>query len=139
MGATGNLPTQDFCWLLRLENSMTQFNTVSEVILYVKEMEEMLEFYTEVLGLPIASGAAEHGFVAFDSGWCQLCLHAGRRGEVGEYAPKVVFQVDDFQAARETLFANSVEVSETRSPTPDTKVCDAVDPEGNTFSIESSG
>lgn len=117
---------------------MAQFNTISEVILYVEDMEEMLEFYTQVLGLDIESGAAEHGFVAFDTDGCQLCLHSGRTGEVGQYAPKVVFQVADLEAARETLIEHGVHVGETRSPTPETTVCDATDPEGNKFSIESS-
>lgn len=111
---------------------------ISEVILYVEDMERMTEFYTETFGLEIASGAPEHGFVAFDTGRCQLCLHAGRDGEIGPYAPKVVFGVDDLDAVRTELGAKGVELGEVRAPTPDARVCDGTDPEGTKFSIEAS-
>lgn len=117
---------------------MTRFDTLSEVILYVEDMHAMVEFYTDVMGLEIVSGAPEHGFVAFDTGACQLCLHAGRDGDVGAAAPKVVFAVEDLATARETLADHGVELGAVRQPTPDTRVCDGVDPEGNRFSIEAS-
>lgn len=97
---------------------MTRFDTLSEVILYVEDIDAMVEYYTEVMDLEIASGAPEHGFVAFDTGRCQLCLHAGRDGDIGPYAPKVVFEVDDLQAARESLESKGIRMSEIRSPTP---------------------
>lgn len=118
---------------------MAQLDTLSEVILYVDDIDSMTDFYTNVLDLEISSGAPEYGFVAFDTGTCELCLHAGRDGEIGQYAPKVVFEVDDIDAARSELQANGIEMSEIRNPTPGTNICDALDPEGNRFSIESSG
>jgi len=117
---------------------MSIVDTVTEVILYVEDMDRMVAFYSEVLGLDVASGAAEHGFVAFDTGTCEFCLHAGRDGDVGPYAPTVVFAVDDLDSARESLADHGVQLSDVRSPTPDTRVCDATDPEGNVFSIEAS-
>lgn len=117
---------------------MPAFDTLSEVIVYVADMDRMVEFYTGVFDLEVASGAPEHGFVAFDTGECELCLHAGREGEVGRYAPKVVFQVDDLEAAREHLAEHDVELGEVRSPTPHVRVVDGRDPEGNKFSVETS-
>lgn len=117
---------------------MVVIETLSEVILYVEDMDEMVEFYTETIGLEIASGAPEHGFVAFDTGICQLCLHAGRDGAIGPYAPKFVFEVEDVVQTREVLAEKGVSVGEIREAGPSGVVCDVTDPEGNTFSIESS-
>jgi predicted enzyme related to lactoylglutathione lyase len=117
---------------------MASIETLSEVILYVENLEEMVEFYTETIGLDIASGAPEHGFVAFDTGDCHLCLHAGRDGDIGPYAPKFVFEVEDVAATREVLAEKGVSVGEVREAGPGSVVCDAEDPEGNSFSIESS-
>jgi predicted enzyme related to lactoylglutathione lyase len=117
---------------------MSPVDTVTEVILYAEDMDRMVAFYRDVLGLDVASGAPEHGFVAFETGTCEFCLHAGRDGDVGPYAPTVVFSVDDLDSARQSLADRGVEMSDVRSPTPDTRVCDGTDPEGNAFSIEAS-
>ncbi len=117
---------------------MSQFDAVSEIILYVEDMAEMMTFYTDVLGLEVVSGAPEHGFVRFDTGQGRLCLHAGGESDVGSAAPKVVFEVGDLAAARETLESNGVKVGEVRSPTPQKRICDWVDPEGNRFAIEAT-
>jgi catechol 2,3-dioxygenase-like lactoylglutathione lyase family enzyme len=117
---------------------MTGFDTLSEVIVYVQDMDRMLSFYTDVLGLEIAAGNPEHGFVEFDTGTCSFCLHAGGEGDLGEDAPKFVFGVEDVEAARSYLQDHDVELGEVRSPAPGMEVCDGLDPEGNAFSIESS-
>jgi len=113
------------------------FDEVSEIILYVEDMERLVSFYTETLGLEIIAGKPEHGFVELDTGTCSLCLHAGD-GEAGPGAPKFVFAVEDVETVRASLQSRDVEVGEIRSPVPGTQVCDGVDPEGNKFSIESS-
>lgn len=116
---------------------MSAIGTLDEVILYVEDMDAMVSFYTEVLGFDVAGGAPEHGFVRLDSGAASLALHAGRDGDVGEFAPKIVFAVEDLEAARSRLQDEGVDLSEVRSPAPGTEVCDGRDPEGNAFSIES--
>lgn len=118
--------------------SMADFDTLTEVILYVQDFDRMLSFYTDVFGLDVRAGAPEHGFVRFDTGGCSLCLHAGSEGDVGDDAPKVVFEVEDLEAARSHLREHGVELGPVRSPVPDVRVCDGRDPEGNKFSIESS-
>lgn len=117
---------------------MPEFDTVSEIILYVEEMGRMTEFYGEVLGLDLVAGAPAHGFVKYDTGECALCLHAGRDGDVGEYAPKVVFSVDDLDAAGAHLADHGVDLGEERTPAPGKRVRDGRDPEGNAFSIEAT-
>ncbi|WP_247729991.1 VOC family protein [Halovivax limisalsi] len=117
---------------------MREFDRVSEVIRYAEDVTRLTEFYTGVFDFEIAAGDPAHGFVRFDTGDCSLCLHAGRDADLGDYPTKVVFAVDDVDAAREYLLDRDVEMGDIRSPAPGTRVCDGRDPEGNPFSIEST-
>lgn len=117
---------------------MPDFDTLSEVIVYVQDVERMVSFYTDVFGLDIAAGDPEHGFVEFDTGTCSLCLHAGGGGDLGGDAPKFVLEVEDVEEARSYLQNRGVELGEVRTSAPGIRVCDGRDPEGNKFSIESS-
>lgn len=117
---------------------MPAFDTLSEVIVYAQDLERLSSFYTGVFGLSVVEGSPDDGFVRFDTGSCNLCLHSGGEDHGGRDAPKVVFEVEDVAAARSYLLDHGVDVGEIRSPTPGTQVCDGVDPEGNTFSLESS-
>jgi len=116
---------------------MPEFHTLSEVIIYARDLDSLSSFYNGVFGLSVVEGSPEEGFVRFDTGSCNLCLHEGGEGDLGRDAPKVVFDVDDVEVARSSLLANDVDVGEVRSPVPGTSVCDGMDPEGNAFSVES--
>jgi catechol 2,3-dioxygenase-like lactoylglutathione lyase family enzyme len=111
-----------------------------EVILYVKDMNKMVHFYSEVLDLPPATPGkrefSSESRVTFQTGSCTLALHSGGNGNTGPDAPKIVFQVEDIKSARFQLLQASVAVSDIRSPAAGIQVCDAKDPEGNLFSIE---
>jgi predicted enzyme related to lactoylglutathione lyase len=111
-----------------------------EVILYVKDMTKMVQFYHHVLDLPLSSPTnsdhTEENWVTFESGNCLLALHSGGKGDIGPDAPKIVFRVQDIKSARFQLLESGVTASEIRSPAPGISVCDARDPEGNPFSIE---
>ena len=113
-----------------------------EVILYVDDMERAVSFYRGQLGLAIAyphlDNYRDEYWVVFDTGYCKLCLHAGGTDMQGPSAPKVVFHVDDIHAARATLLARDVVLSDVRTPSIGIHVCDGVDPTGNRFSIEST-
>lgn len=117
---------------------MPRFDHVSEVILYVEDIDQMLDFYQDAFGLEVKGGDPDHGFVRFDTIGSDLCLHAGRDGDIGAYAPKVVFAVDDLETARSHLEKFDVALGEVRSPVPGTRVVDGRDPEGNKFSLEVS-
>lgn len=117
---------------------MTDFDTISEIILYVQDMERMISFYEDAFDLEITGGHPDHGFVEFETSTCTLCLHAGSDGDIGRAAPTFVFAVDDVEAAKAHLQDKGVEMGEIRTPTPNVTVCDGRDPEGNRFSIESS-
>lgn len=117
---------------------MSTFDTLGEIILFVRDMDDMLAFYTDVIGLDVAQGEPEHGFVKLDTGDTMLCLHAGRESAVSDAEPKLVFEVEDLEAAVEHLEAHDVTLGERRSPAPGVHVVDARDPEGNRFSVETS-
>ncbi|PSP47087.1 hypothetical protein BRC75_10745 [Halobacteriales archaeon QH_7_69_31] len=117
---------------------MPAFDTLSEVIVYARDLERLSSFYAGVFGLSVIEGSPDDGFVRFDTGPCNLCLHSGRWDHRCRDAPKVVFEVEDVAAARSHLLDHGVDVGEIRAPTPGTQVCDGVDPEGNAFSVESA-
>lgn len=116
---------------------MPEFDTLSEIILYVRDMDRVASFYQDVLGLEIDGGDPSHGFVRFDTGTCSLCLHAGGESDSGSNSPSFVFEVADLEDACAHLREHDVELGDVRTPAPDVRVCDGLDPEGNTFSIES--
>ena len=121
---------------------MSPVGELMEVILYVEDMDAQVSFYRDKLGLQLkfpkeATNYGEEFWVELDSGACSLALHAGGKRRFGADAPKIVFRVGDILAARQELLDQDVELGEIRSATPGVWVCDAVDPEGNKFSIES--
>lgn len=119
-------------------------NGLHEVILYVDDMGRQVEFYRDTLGLDVdfpsdLGDPDELDWVAFDTGACTLALHSGGRNETFEGSPEIVFEVDDIEKARELLRDRGVEVGEIRDVGPNIRVADSRDPEGNPFSIESTG
>jgi len=113
-----------------------------EVILYVQDMSAQVAFYRGVLGLAVRQPQGVQDFsqvywTELETGACVLALHAGGQRRFGQDAPKIVFRVSDLQTARQAMLDRGVPVGEARSPAPGVWVCDAADPEGNNFSIES--
>ena len=115
-----------------------------EVILYVQDMGAQVSFYRDTLGLRVREPQGESDWtgvhwVELNTGSCTLALHAGGQRRLGNDAPKIVFRVSDVPAVRQELVQRGVSMGEVRSPAPGVQVSDAVDPEGNKFSIESRG
>ena len=113
-----------------------------EVILYVEDMDAQVSFYRDKLGLKVKSPPdsddySELFWVELDCGPCTLALHAGGKRRFGDDAPKIVFNVGDILAVRQSLIDQDIPMDEIRSAAPGIWVCDGVDPEGNKFSIES--
>jgi predicted enzyme related to lactoylglutathione lyase len=113
-----------------------------ETILYVADMGAQVTFYRDRLGLAVKSPAGLSDYstqywVEFETGACTLVLHGGGQGRTGPDAPKLVFNVADIHAARETLTERGVTLGEVRAPAPGVLVADGTDPEGNHFAIES--
>lgn len=115
---------------------------ISEVILYVADMDEQVRFYRDALGLtvlypPGLEDYANEFWVTFETGACILALHGGGEKEFGKDAPKFVFDCQEIEATRAAFIEADVSVGEIRSPAPGISTFDAKDPEGNLFSVES--
>jgi catechol 2,3-dioxygenase-like lactoylglutathione lyase family enzyme len=119
-------------------------NGLIEIIVYVQQMDVQVRFYRDVLGLTVRSPAGltdytNEFWVELETGSCTLALHGGGHGQTGAEIPKLVFGVVDIEAARIMLLEKGVTASEVRSPAPGVMVVDALDAEGNPFSVESHG
>lgn len=114
---------------------------IIEVILYVEDMETMVSFYRDILGLKVTypnnvrNYHTEH-WVTLWAGACILALHSGGKRRFGPDSPRIVFNVQDIDHARAYLVQRDIEVGDIRMAGPGVYVCDGLDPEGNRFSLE---
>jgi catechol 2,3-dioxygenase-like lactoylglutathione lyase family enzyme len=108
---------------------------LTEVVLYVRDMERAIHFFRDVLGLDPQFESAH--WTTFHAGACALALHATDRREQGIGEPDPTFLVADAAAERERLAALGVEVTGLREPAAGVRVFDLRDPDGNRLSIES--
>ena len=116
-------------------------NSVFRIILYVEDMETMVRFYRDKLGLVVKAPKSledysEAYWVEFETGACTLILHGGGQKRHGADAPRFSFAVDDVESVRTTLIERGINMGEIRNPAPGSIVCNGVDPEGNHFSID---
>jgi len=111
------------------------------VILYVQDMDKMVKFYRDVMGLTVKNPATDDDYtnafwVEFETGGCVLVLHGGGEKRLGQDTPKLNFLVDDIEATRDHLIKQGVAMDEIFSPVPGSKVSNGHDPEGFPFSID---
>jgi|GEM_PF-242319 len=116
-----------------------------EVILYVKDMNAMVAFYRDMLGIDVESPmespveSTEYGqesWVVLATGVCKLALHSGEERRLGEGTPLLVFGVADVEQARAALIERGVTLDAVFDAAPGIKVCHGRDPEGNPFALE---
>lgn len=111
------------------------------IILYVENMDKMVRFYRDTIGLTLKNPAADDDYanafwVEFATGGCILVLHGGGKSRLGEDTPKLNFLVDDIEATRQHLIDMGLDMSDIFSPAPGVKVSNGVDPEGFPFSLD---
>lgn len=111
------------------------------VILYVADMNQMVEFYRDKLGLDVEFPAdladySQENWVVMNTGACKLVLNAGGSDDVGDDAPMIVFGVADVEAVRAGLLGRGVELEEIFDAGGGVKVAQGRDPEKNPISIE---
>lgn len=136
----------------RLEGAVdpqTQESVVAErlltglvtVILYVEDMNMMVSFYRDQMGLDVEFPAdladySQESWVVMDTGACKLALNAGGSNNVGDDAPMIVFGVADIEAARAALIERGVQLEEIFDTGDGAKVAQGRDPEKNPISLE---
>lgn len=112
---------------------------MSNVILYVQDINDEVAFYRDKLGLKVVypEKADDYrkagGWVELDAGGVVLALHDGAHGHVGEEAPKITFEVDDLERARQELVDQGVKMEGIREIAPGSWICAGEDPEGFRF------
>jgi catechol 2,3-dioxygenase-like lactoylglutathione lyase family enzyme len=101
------------------------------IVLFTNNMQEMVAFYRDVLGLPLKTN--EKGWTEFDAGGCGIALHNGS-SRIGARPPKLVFFAADVAAARAALAARGAKLGKVMSGGGLVR-CEGKDPDGNPYSL----
>ncbi len=122
-------------YLARKEGKV--LGSLMQTILYVQEMDRSVHFYKKVLGLTVTYPAdletyADQAWVAFETGGCSLCLHAGGTGRLGADAPSITFRVADIDFSRTALVERGVVMGEIFEAAPGIQICRGTDPTATT-------
>jgi catechol 2,3-dioxygenase-like lactoylglutathione lyase family enzyme len=113
--------------------------TVSRIMLFVKDVARVAEFYRDKLGLqPLGEITPE--WVEMQAGSCTIALHKVSKAlhERGRASAKIVFGVKDVPASKALLEGRGVQMGKISSFSG-IDICDGQDPEGNLFQISSRG
>lgn len=115
-------------------------------LLYVKDLQRMKRFYSEILGSTPTNQDSTDVWATFETGGAGFALHAipaeiAKNIEIKspptprDAEPvKLVFEVKDVESERMRLESLGVQVLRRPWQKPG-EMCDAVDPEGNIFQI----
>ena len=101
------------------------------VMLFVKDVDAVADFYVQKLGLRVVH--REPGFADLDAGGARLALH--RSGNPTPGSTKLCFYTPDVSATRTALIAAGVEMGKDPGPGEGLRLCDGKDPAGNTFQL----
>ncbi len=112
-----------------------------QLIVYVNDMDKMINFYRDLIGLTIAypqvDDFTDQTYVAFGTGEATFALHAGKdSSDTPLDAPKYNFEVENIELARQNLINQGVDMKEIINATPTKLISSGRDPEGNGFFIE---
>ncbi|HVU31832.1 MAG TPA: VOC family protein [Opitutaceae bacterium] len=101
------------------------------VMYHVSDLARAVEFYRDILGLPLTARSEEHHWAEFDCGNVTLALQAGPHPARAGCGARIALAVDNIDAAYERLVAMHASVVQ---PPQDHGVChafDVRDPDGN--------
>ena len=111
---------------------------ITGIILYVKDVEKVAEFYQQVFELEMV-GAPEKGWIQLGAGACNLALHqAASTADYRRAAAKIVFGVKDVAKAKAILESRGLKLGPIHV-TPNSTFCNGKDPEGNKLCIGNCG
>ena len=109
--------------------------SVATVVIYAKDLERMVRFYRDVLGLKVEQ-QTEHYVELRAGGGADIALHAGREGDFrNDRHWFIEFRVEDIEGAMQELHARGVEVGEIAERWWG-KMAGFEDPEGNRLELE---
>jgi len=116
-------------------------NHQMEIILFVQDMNSVVRFYRDVLGLNLKypQGLEDYSdemWVEFDMGQTSLALHGGAEHTPGTQH-ELVFWVENVARAREMIIAGGTKMAEIRELEDGSSVAEGRDPAGHRFSIRS--
>jgi catechol 2,3-dioxygenase-like lactoylglutathione lyase family enzyme len=114
------------------------FAPIARIVLYVKNVDRMAEFYQRVFEMkPVAR--PEKGWLELGGGGCNLALHqAAKTANFRRAAAKITFGVKDVAKARAILARRGLKLGPIHT-TPNSTFCNGKDPEGNLLSIGNRG
>ena len=75
---------------------------LDQVWFWVRDMDRAVDFYRDVLGLPLVHRSGNE-WSEFDGGGVRLALHGVGDGEPSPHGGTVVFRVDDLDTAKLAL------------------------------------
>jgi catechol 2,3-dioxygenase-like lactoylglutathione lyase family enzyme len=104
------------------------------VILFTPNIDAMVEFYRDVIGLELVG--SEDGWCDFAAGTCNIALHRGNPS-IGKRPPKLVFYASDVAGARAELVKRGAKGMGKILSTDNFDMCNGKDPDGNPFQISS--
>ena len=114
------------------------FAPITRIVLYVKNVEKVAEFYQRVFELKIV-GSPEKGWIEFAAGGCNIALHqAAKTANFRRAAAKIAFGVKDVATAKILLENRGLKLGPIHI-TPNSTFCNGKDPEGNLISIGNRG
>jgi catechol 2,3-dioxygenase-like lactoylglutathione lyase family enzyme len=116
---------------------------LSSTMIFAKDMQRMIAFYRDGIGLRLLEEKSQEGWAELDAGAVMLVLHAVPAAiakdievtsppKIRETTPiKLIFRTADVAQARAHLIEHGAVMFEPRS----WGACDGLDPEGNVFQI----
>lgn len=112
-----------------------------EIILYVRNMDAEVDFYQNVLGLPIRfpKGLEDYSdqmWVEFSIGESTLALHGGS-DKIPKDDHEIVFWVEDVTLAREKIVQAGIKMNPIRPLEDGAPIAEGRDPDGHRFAIRS--
>ena len=113
---------------------------LSGASIWSQDLNGLLPFYRDVLGLKVTNGSADSGFVVLGGGdggaFLGLGTHSQVKGPTSDpHRHMVGLDVDDLDAEHRRLSAAGVEFVETPTDYGDLRIATLKDPEGNLIQL----
>ncbi len=101
------------------------------IMFQVSNLSRSIEFYRDVLGLPLEIASEEYHWAEFNCGNVTLALHATPHGCGTPASTRIALAVEDIDAAYEELVAKHADVAQHPQDHGVCRAFDIRDPDGN--------